>query len=194
MLNRKNIFEIIKTALILFLITAISSGLLAIVNNITAPVIAENTALNQKNAMKSVLPNADEFETENDEFKNYRTEQADKTITAVYKSKNNSGYVVMASPTGYGGKISLAIGVSLDGKVTGVKVISHSETAGLGANCEKDEFLKQYIGKAFEITVSKNNTKDNQINAISSATITSKAVTNGVNFALAAVKSAKEAN
>ena len=194
MLSKENTFEIIKTSLILFLITAVSAGLLAVVNNITAPIIAENNALNQKTAMSEVLPDADNFETDGNGFKNYLTDKMDKSITAVYKSTNNTGYVVMASPNGYGGAVSMAVGISSDGKVTGVSIISQSETPGLGANCEKDEFLKQYSGKTSGITVAKGNAKDNQINAISSATITSKAVTSGVNAAVDAAKLAREEN
>lgn len=187
MLSKSEKIEIIKTGLILFLITAVSAGLLAVVNAKTAPIIKENELIKEQSAMKLVLPDASGFDEEN-----LANDEMDKTITAVYKSKNNVGYAVMASPLGYGGAVSLAVGVSEDGKVCGVNVISNSETAGLGAKCTDEEWLSQFVGKSDGISVSKGNAKDNQINAISSATITSKAVTSGVNSAIAAAKLAKE--
>lgn len=189
MLSKKDIPEIIKTAAVLFAITAISAGILAAVNAKTAPIIEKNEAAKQEQAMKIVLPKADGFESDS-----IAVDSPDKSITAVYKSTNDAGYVILASPNGYGGAISIAVGVSADGKVSGVSVISQSETAGLGAKCVEDSFLSQYIGKTENITVSKGTAKDNQINAISSATITSKAVTSGVNAAIEAAKKAEEAS
>lgn len=182
MLNKSEKIEIIKVSLILFLITAISAALLAVINSVTSPIIEKNEIIKQNAAMKIVLEDADSFGEEN-----LRNDKMDKIVTAVYNSNNNAGYVVIASPSGYGGAINLAVGISEEGKVKGVNVISQTETAGLGAKCTKKEFLEQYKGKTKGITVSKANAKDNQINAISSATITSKAVTKGVNAAIEAV-------
>lgn len=187
MLNKNEKIEIIKTGLILFLITAISAGLLAVVNAKTAPVIKQNEILKEQAAMQLVLPTADGFEE-----KNLINDKTDKTISAIYKASNDTGYVVMTAPLGYGGEISMAVGVTSDGKVSGVNVISNSETAGLGAKCTDKSWIDQFIGKTDGVTVAKGNAKDNQINAISSATITSKAVTSGINAALDAVKIAKE--
>lgn len=187
MLKKEDGIEIIKVGLILFLITAVAAGLLAAVNAKTAPIIEKNELLKQQEAMKVVLPTADSFDE-----KNLLNDKMDKIISAVYKGSGDSGYVVMASPSGYGGEISIAVGVSQSGKVSGVSIISQSETAGLGAKCVNEEFTSQFSGKTENITVSKGNAKDNQINAISSATITSKAVTSGVNAAIEAAKIAKE--
>lgn len=187
MLNKSEKIEIIKVSLILFLITAISAALLAVVNSITSPIIEQNEIIKQNSAMKLVLEDADSFGEEN-----LRNDKMDKIVTAVYNSNNNAGYVVIASPSGYGGAINLAVGVSEEGMVKGVNVISQTETAGLGSNCTDEDFLEQYKGKVEEITVSKTNAKDNQINAISSATVTSKAVTKGVNAAIEAINILKE--
>lgn len=187
MLNKQEKIEIVKTGLILFLITAVSAGLLAVVNAKTAPIIEKNEIAKQQSAMLRVLPDAIGFENEN-----LAGEKADKTVTAVYKSTNNVGYAVMVSPVGYGGEISMAVGVSEDGRICGVDIISNSETAGLGAKCTDENWLSGFVGKTNGITVSKSGAKDNQIDAISSATITSKAVTAGVNSALSAAAYAKE--
>lgn len=179
MLKSNDIREILKIGVILFLITAISAGVLAAVNSLTAPVIKANAEKKQNEAMAKVLPEAQSFEL-------IELENLTGSATAVYSAKD-AGYVVLCEPNGYGGAISMAVGVKKDGTVSGIDIISQSETAGLGANCTKDEFKAQFAGKTSGITVSKNGAKDNQIDAISSATITSKAVTKGVNDALDAV-------
>lgn len=172
-------FEIIRIGIILFAITAVAAFILAKVNNVTAPIIAEQESLKMEEAMKEVLPDANGFEEVPLEL------SEDLTITKIYQS--DAGFVVFAAPKGYGGEISMAVGIDKDIKVTGISIISQSETAGLGAKCTQPEWQKQFIGKTTNIEVSKNGAQGNQIDAISSATITSKAVTKGVNEALAAV-------
>ena len=137
--------------------------------------------------MKVVLPDADGFQMEN-----LKNDSMEEIVTAVYAAKDQSGYAVMVSPNGYNGAVSLAVGVLADGTVSGIDVISQSETAGLGANCVKESFKDQFAGKTEGIIVVKTGASGNQINAISSATITSKAVTSGVNAAISAVKEVKE--
>lgn len=181
--NKKTVTEIFKVALILFAITAIAAAILAGVNNITAPVIAENDRKAQNAAMQEVLPDATEFTSI--EFEKSEA----STVSEIYKS--NAGYAVKAAPYGYGGAISMIVGVDNDLKVTGIKIISQSETAGLGAKCTASSFQEQYKGKTENIVVSKNGAKGNEIDAISSATVTSKAVTKGVNEAIDAVKNIK---
>jgi len=182
MANEKT--EILKVGFILFAITAISALVLAVVNNFTAPVISENNRLAQDAAMRLVLQDAPGFVAV--EY----TPDAGSCVTEVFDA-NGIGTVVKVSPAGYGGKIDMVVGVDNNLKVTGVEIISQSETAGLGSNCTNDSFKAQFIGKTENISVVKNGAKENEIDAISSATVTSKAVTKGVNDALAAVKSMK---
>lgn len=186
MVKKSDIAEIIKIGAILFAITAAAALVLALMNSVTAPVIAKNQAEKQQKAMQLVLPAAAGFSDEN-----LKTDDMPETVTAVYASTNDAGYAVMVSPTGYGGAISIAVGVSPEGEVTGVDIINQTETAGLGANCTKPEFKDQFVGKTAGITVTKSGAKENQVDAISSATITSKAVTAGVNAALEAAAAAE---
>ena len=172
--------EILRVGFILFAITAVAALVLAYVNSLTRPIIIEQEENKMAEAMFEVLPDADDFEE-------IPIEASDATsVRRFYKS--DAGYVVMAMPSGYGGEISMMVGVDNDLKVTGISIISQSETAGLGAKCTEKEWQDQFIGKTENITVSKNGAKDNEIDAISSATITSKAVTKGVNDAIDAVK------
>lgn len=184
MVKKNVITEIFKVAIILFAITAVAAAILAAVNSVTAPVIAENEKMAQEEAMKKVLPEATGFD------KLEYTINENSTVTEVYSS--DAGFAVKVAPKGYGGAISMIVGIDKDLKVTGVEIISQSETAGLGAKCTEDSFKAQFVGKAENITVTKNGAKENEIDAISSATVTSKAVTKGVNEAIAAAKEVKE--
>ena len=176
--------EILKVGFILFAITSIAALVLAVVNNFTAPVIAENNKRAQEAAMKLVLPDAKGFEK-----LEYTADEA-SSVREVYQA-DEIGNVVKVSPNGYDGSIDIVVGIDNSLRVTGIEIISQTETAGLGANCTNDSFKAQFIGKTENITVAKNGAKGNEIDAISSATITSKAVTKGVNDALLAVKDLK---
>lgn len=188
MAKGKNISEIIKIGLILFAITAVAALILAFVNDKTLPTIEQNNIATQNEAMKAVFEDAVNFEKIEAALEDSLPEGS--CVNSIYAA-DDKGFVVLASPKGYGGEISLAVGVDNDLVVTGVYVISQSETAGLGANCVKPEWLTQFEGKTENIEVKKGSASGNQIDAISSATITSKAVTKGVNDAISAVKEDK---
>ena len=174
----------------LLLICAIVSALLAGVNSITKPIIAENEQKNFEIAMQEVLPEASGFEEVN--LGDYTPSETGVTLDSLYRA-DNGGYVVSTvCSEGYGGDVSVMVGITKDLTVNQVKIMSMSETPGLGAKASEPEFIRQYDGLAAGITVVKNTAPaDNQIEAISGATITSKAVTKAVNTALQA---AKEAN
>lgn len=181
-MERKDLVDIIKIGVILCAITAIAAGILAFVNGLTAPVIASNNEKKRDEAMAKVLPSTEGY-TKLDA-------EGNDIVTEIY-SAGDAGYVVLCEPKGYGGAISMVVGIDAEGKVSGVDITNQSETPGLGANCTKEEFKNQYIGKNSEINVVKSSTKENEIDAISSATITSKAVTSGVNAALKAAAELK---
>ncbi len=102
---------------------------------------------------------------------------------------NIIGYVIsVTSSNGYGGDITLAVGILRDGTISGISVISQGETAGLGAVCAEDKFTSQFAGiKGFVEYVKNGKTEPNQIDALSGATVTTKAVTEAVNAAVAYV-------
>ncbi|HIT85087.1 MAG TPA: RnfABCDGE type electron transport complex subunit G [Candidatus Ornithomonoglobus intestinigallinarum] len=182
--------EIAKTAVILFLITAVSAALLAAVNGITAPLIAENEEKTIQEALKVVMPDADEFEEkEKDEAAKAAEEKYGSEILNLYDAKAGGevvGLCAIVETKGYSAGLTCAVGVDADGVVTGVEITAHEETPGLGANAEDEGFRNQYIGKHGEIGVAKNNAGDNEITAMSGATMTSNGVTNAVNTVTAA--------
>lgn len=180
---------IIKTTLILFLITSVSALLLAFVNEKTAPLIEQNASIKQSNALKAVMPDAADFEEVNidntlkDTASEYKCE-----INNVYLAKNSSGEKVgvcsILTTSGYDSGLQIAVGVDGDMKVTDIQIIASNETPGLGQNASKSEFKDQYKGKGAELSVVKSGANENQINAISGATLTSNGVTRIVNTAL----------
>ena len=176
-MNKRDIRDIFKTAISLFVICAVAAGLLAAVNSVTESKIAANAAETANEARKGVLPAADNFEEKTLD---------DGTVYCKGTSDGEtSGYVFTVSSSGYGGEIELTVGINSDGAVTGLTILSINETPGLGMNAKKDSFISQYIDKSGSLSVVKNKTPGNsEILAITSATVTSKAVTNAVNNAL----------
>lgn len=183
------LWETVKISVILFLITAISALLLAYVNNITSPLIAENEKEKINNALNAVCK-ADAFlEIEKTQSEKLLEEEYDGEIISIYEARSGEdervGICAIIETKGYDAGLRCVIGVDENSAVTGVEIISHNETPGLGANAAKDEFKSQYKGKNSEISVVKANAGDNEINAISGATMTSKGVTRAVNLAMA---------
>ena len=176
--------ENIKLGLILLLITGIAGLSLGGAFEITKGPIAEKVAADKQAAMKELLPVAEKFDTTDIDLKG--NEKILEVNTGV-SGTEIAGYAIKVAPKGYGGPVEVMVGISSEGKVTGIKILSHSETPGLGANAPKAEFSDQYkdkpIKEALEV-VKATPTKENQIQAITGATITSKAVTLGVNDAI----------
>ena len=164
----------VKLAGTLLLIAAVVAGLLGLVNHITADKIAAITQEKTAASMQEVLPA--------DSYNELSYTGSDPTVVKVYEAVG-AGYVVEVTPSGFGGTIDMVVGVDSDGTVTGVSIINMSETSGLGANASKESFRSQYVGKSGELAVSKDG---GEIDALTGATITSRAVTRGVNSALAA--------
>lgn len=171
--------EIIRPAFILFIITGIVAAVLGGVNMLTIKQIELNSMDKEKAALYDIIKNAKDFEQlPDDKAKNH---DADK----IYIAKSNEtveGYCVLVTTNGYGGEMTVMVGVGTDLKVKGVNILSHSETPSLGALAAEKNFLEQFTGKK-DISVVKSSPKENDIVAISGATISSKAVTDAVNKA-----------
>lgn len=168
--------EILIPTLVLFLIALISTLLLGLVNNVTKDRIAAEQAASEAEARESVFTQAANFDEKSIDGQTY--------YVAKDKAGNVLGYVFNTSNKGYGGQVTATVGVDINGKVTGVVPGDLSnETPGLGQTATKPSFLKQFVGKSGTLSVVKNGAKDNEIQALTSATITSTAVTNDVNNA-----------
>ena len=174
-----------KLTLTLLGICAVVALLLGVVNSVTEPIIEEIQAEKTAAAMSQVLP-ADEYQ---------KVETAYPNVTALHKALSGGeqvGYVVEVTASGFGGMLSMVVGVDMDGAVTGVSVTDNSETANIGTKVVNDQsVLDRFIGMSHEggeITV---NSGSNRFDGVSGATVSSKGVTAGVNTALAAVAEQK---
>lgn len=170
--------KVLKLSGILCAIAVATSLLLAVTNELTAGTIALRQQEAKNAAMVSVLP-----------AKSYdmlKSADGDYEIYAAFNDYENVGYTVSLSEYGYGGEIKLMIGIDKNYKVAGVSVIDMSETAGLGDNAKKPEFTGMFKGLGEkEIALINSGGK---IQAISGATVTSTAVTNGVRRAVELAK------
>lgn len=189
-----------KNCIALLLITLVAGLALASVNEITKAPIAKAEEQARLDAYNAVYEGV-EFKTIDNtdillgeaqaalDAENLSACSVNDVLAATDESGNVVGYVMSAtSPSGYGGDIQVAVGISCEtNSITGFSVLSHSETAGLGAKCAEDDFTLQFEGKsADKLEYVKGTAQtDTQIDAISGATITTNAVTEAVNSALA---------
>ena len=191
----RDVKTLIKNAMILFVITLVAGVLLGFVYQVTKEPIAYQEQLAQIKANQAVFPDASDFiDVEIDEnIKSQVLSDADyskidilSVKQAVDASGTGIGYVIQVSSGGYGDKIIFTVGITNDASVNGISLISINETPGLGMNAEK-VIVPQFVNKpAGKFSVVKNAaSSDSEISAISGATITSKAVTYGVNAAVA---------
>ncbi len=164
--------KIIVMGLVLALFCLVSAGLLAWVYVFTKGIIAEQARIKFETSLKEVLPQASAFTMEAESI--YRGMDGERL----------AGYAVSVAPRGYSGKIAILAGVSVEGKIIKIKILEQTETAGLGANVIKPEFLRQFVEKKISDPIEPK--KD--IQAITGATISSRAVCRGVKEALEKIK------
>ena len=168
---------VLRLAVTLLVITAVVAGLLAGVNSVTKPVIDQLNAEKTQEAIETVLEGG--YHTVIEDY-------ADATglVSKVYQGDN--GYALEVTPGGFDNTITMMVGVANDGTVTGISVISHTETAGLGAvaaasTSAGESFRGQFVGMGGSVSVTKDG---GEVNAITGATITSRAICTGINAAL----------
>lgn len=187
--------ESVKNTISLMLITLIAGLLLGAVYEITKEPIAKENQRAKEEAYRAVFSQADSFEAlELDEAQLQKELDGkgflvtiNEAMRVLDSSGQTAGYVLTVTDhEGYGGDIQFAMGVQKDGTLNGISFLSISETAGLGMKAKEDAFRKQFEGKKTEsIVYTKNGASaDNEIDALSGATITTSAVTNGVNAGL----------
>ena len=186
---------VFKLGFILFVISAVAACALALTNYVTAGTIEEMNIKANTVARQEVLSDANEFEqVPAEEVTKIATEigmEKPEELLEVYTGTNGGevvGYTVKTGPTsGFSGEVQVLTGISTEGTITGITIIKHNETPGLGA-LAAGEWNDQFTGKsaAEELVVVKGTAKEgsNEIQAITGSTITSKAVTEGVNTSI----------
>ena len=205
--------NIVKDTLILFAITLVAGLGLGFVYNVTSDARAKQEEKTKVAAYESVMPGLDSFENvvfDNEEADKYITDKIittesensistikaynamiDSVVQAKDKDGNALGYIVTITDSeAYGGSLQMTVGIWSDGTVKGISFLSLNETPGLGMNADQNSFKNQFSDK--KVDFFKYNkagaSADNEINAISSATITTNAVTHGVNGAIYCVE------
>ena len=188
---------ILKNTISITVITLVAGLALGVVQDITAGPIATQQEKSKEEAYKTVFEDADTFEVYSADDglataladNGFTAQTIDEIMVAQDSSGETLGYAFTVTDSeGYGGDIQFAMGVQNDGTLNGISILSISETAGLGMKANTDSFKDQFKNKKVEkFSYTKTGaTSDDQIDAISGATITSNAMTNGVNAGLCA--------
>ncbi len=183
--------ELFKMGFVLLVVSVVAGLALGAVYEVAWPKIVEQKRLARERALKEVMPDAESSRKVEDE-----------KLGSYYEGLMEGAVICYAkevSVKGYGGKIDLMVGIANDESVCGVKVLSHSETPGLGARIgqirfgeDKPWFLQQFLKKELaDLEVVKQPTEE-KIEAITGATISSTAVTNGVRQVLLEISQADE--
>ena len=178
MKTRSTAVYILRLALSLLLITSVVAAALASVNHITAPIIRAANEARTQESINAVLPGGGQSIPFTDDT---------GLVKCVYAS--DAGYAVQVTPSGFDGEIDMMVGIDPAGKVTAISIISHTETAGLGAVAAADSaagqrFRDQFSGLTGILAVTKDG---GTVDALTGATVTSRAVTEGINAALRCV-------
>ena len=187
---KKPLRDIVKPTIVLFLISAIVTMALALTNYATKEAIAQQTKIQEESARKEVFPEAETFEEIENINSILGTTDAEKLVKEVFSCLKNGeviGRVYLVESNGYGGVISMSVGIDNSGKINGVKIISLSETPGLGSKVQEEPFISQFIGiepKEPLTVVKSGGSKAEEIDAVSGATISSKAVVKGIQAAI----------
>lgn len=193
--------SIIKDAFILFAITLIAGLALGFTNEVTKDAIANQGISANLAAYEVAYPLAEGFSYESsltkvveesvETFKGLRDDYGLIVVNEILEAQDASKAVIgniisIVSKDGYGGNITLAVGIDLEGTILGVEVVEHSETSGLGSKVEEDPFKSQYLNKNVDsfVVTKTGATADNEIDSVSGATISSDAVNNAVNAAI----------
>lgn len=207
MAEKKKKGTILRDTLALTVITLVAAVLLGFVREITAEPIAKREEQDKQNAYLAVFSEASSVEESKDvpalaealnKAETVLSSELSKAVLineaclAKDASGKTLGYIItLTDKKGYGGAIKMAVGYTLSGAVTGIEFLAIGETAGFGLEADKNpEWRKQFYGDEVEsFSVTKTGAKsDNEIDALSGATITSKAVTQGINGGIEFVK------
>lgn len=171
MSHQEKEYTLLQIAFNLFGACLASGAIMAGVFYFTAPIAAEKAEIMKQEAMQDLVSTADEFDPISGKKGWFEAKKGDTTIA----------YVVPGESKGFGGEIQMIVAVSKDGKVLNYDILKHNETPGLGDGANKPAFKNQFENKVDEqLVVTKDPLNKENIQAMTGATISSKAVTKGV--------------
>ncbi|MCI8441855.1 MAG: FMN-binding protein [Provencibacterium sp.] len=160
--------DFVLPTLVLAVICLVVSAALSGTYGITNPIIEENNRIAEQQALTEVLPAGDSFVAAEGSLPD--------GVSAFYTAENGAGCVVRVSPSGYGGPISMMVGLNTDGAISGIKVLENSETQGIGSKVMDESYTSQYAGKSGA----------DEVDAIGGATISSTGLKTGIRTAMEA--------
>lgn len=177
--------DIVKLGLILFAFGVVSALLLGMTYQVTLDPITQSRLLEDQQNQQMVVPEADDFSPLEPALLEKIKADYPAILDIVTATKGGTplGYVVKSATNGFGGQMEVMVGVDSQGTLSGIRLGNHAETPGLGDNAAKPEFYEQFPGKNIlsGIGVNKGEPGDNEIQAITGATVTSRAVVDAVN-------------
>jgi electron transport complex protein RnfG len=149
----------------LAVIVTISVVILIALNGVTSSIVEERRAEEIKDTLEKIFPEMSEYKLEDE-------------VYMIYHDSEKTGYAFIASGSGYGGDIDILVGLDSDFKIKDISILTQTETPGLGARITESAFTDQFKGlSADEVALKSNN---GMIDAITGATISSKAVVDAV--------------
>lgn len=188
--------DILKGTFVLVLIALIAGFMLGFVNNLTKEPISERTEIAKETSLNNVIDERYSIDMDNQISDEVKLDLEGVIIDEAYEFVDDDGnftgvVALVTSHEGYKDVIQISVGIEMvsnrlkTGEICGMDFLSINETPGLGMNVKDEDFIDQYIGKSKELIVSKNADEENEIDTVSGATISSEAVTDAVNAALA---------
>lgn len=173
-IDRKTVLSVLNIGARLLVICLVVAALVSLVNEVTKTRYAEIQKEEQQTAMAKIFGLTEVSCTD-------LGDETDK-IYGISQDGNFLGYCVQTTTAGFGGDLTMMVGFYSDCSIAGVQILSHSETPGLGAKVNDEGYLSQYGGKSGELTLGED------VDAISGATISSRAVLAGVSAAQETLK------
>jgi electron transport complex protein RnfG len=180
--------ELFKLTVVLTIICSLAATALALVYTITKEPIAYQQRLKKLKAIKAVQPNYDN-EPDQDfvDIAPEKNAEGDEGLTRFYITKKGAdptGVVFVVTTVGYGGPIDLMLGLTPEGTITGIQILKHTETPGLGAKITEEKFLQQFTSKNAQNTTWTLKKDGGDIDQISGATISPQAVVKAISEGL----------
>jgi electron transport complex protein RnfG len=179
--------DIFKLGLFLLLVAGVAGAALSYVNGLASPLIEQQILQNKLDSFQEVYPAGEKVEDETATYLQDPHDPVIKEVNIAYRDGQPAGVIYAVETKGYSGPISLLAGFDIaTSRITAIKVLSQRETPGLGAKATESKFQDRYKDKSSEVALEVTKTapiRENQVQAITASTITTKAVTKGVNAA-----------
>lgn len=179
--------DIFKLSLFLLVVAGVAAAALTYVNSLAGPLIEKQILQAKIDSFKEVYPAGEKVENESAAYLKDPHDPMVKEVNIAYRAGLPAGVLYLVESKGYSGAISLLAGFDIaTARITAIKVLSQRETPGLGAKAKESKFQDRYKEKGTELPLEVTKgppSKENEIQAITASTITSKAVTKGVNAA-----------